>query len=254
MKKQPHVTLLTMIQGILGIVCLLYYVYLSMRYGFFYIVFSWTFLVMGIFLIAYSGFTLYKKRSLLSYFPRFLQYGMKTLISVCLAFFLFVEGNIIYTGMRASSTQADTLIVLGAQLNGDNISRLLRYRLETAVSFAEQYPDSTILVSGGQGAGENRSEASAMRAYLIEHGVNSERILMEDTSLDTYQNLQNSKELLTSNEVSLVTNSFHMYRAKQLCEELDMTCHVVPAKTDLDLAANFYFREFFAVVKDWVVR
>lgn len=254
MKKHTNASYFAILQCILGALCLLYYLYISLRYGFFYIVFSWTFLLIGMFMVCYSGFTFYKKRSILSYFPRLLQYGIQSIITLCLAIFLFVEGNIIRTGMQASSTQADTLIVLGAQLNGDNISRLLRYRLETAITFAEQYPTSTILVSGGQGVGENRSEASAMREYLVDHGVSSARIIMEEESMDTYQNLQNSKARLTSNDVSLVTNSFHMYRARQLCEELDMTCHVVPAKTDLDLAANFYFREFFAVVKDWLVR
>lgn len=248
MKKTPWSAYLFLTMGAIAI---LYYFGLSLRYGLNYIVFSWTFLLIGSCLMVIGLLERKLQRLLISYLPKAVRLLFITLAAIGIGCFLFVEAQIIAYGSKASSTQANTLIVLGAQLNGSDISRLLRYRLDAALEFHEQYPDVLIIVSGGQGAGETVSEASAMKAYLVEHGIKEQQILCEDQSKNTYENFAFSKQLLKDDtQVSVISNDFHMYRAAYLCEESGLTCSLYPARSDLDLAPNFYFREFFGVVKD----
>ena len=56
------------------------------------------------------------------------------------------------------------------------------------------YPDLKIVVSGGQGEGENITEATAMRNFLVDNGVDSSLIIMEDKSTNTYENFLYSKQ------------------------------------------------------------
>jgi len=55
-----------------------------------------------------------------------------------------------------------------------------------------------VITSGGRGADEARSEASAMAEYLVDHGIPAERILLEDQSTTTLENLRNSKAIIDS--------------------------------------------------------
>lgn len=228
-----------------------YYVLLSINYGINGITFSWTWLCMGILLFGIAVFEIIKKRHLLSYFPKVLRILCIIFMVTSLGIFTIKEGAIVKCGQHVSKTQYDTVIVLGAQLKGEQISRLLRYRLEAALKFHEQYPNATIIVSGGQGPLESRSEASAMKAWLIQHGIEESQILMEDQSHNTNENFAFSKKLLKKDTpVSVISNDFHMYRANVLCKQNGMQCALYPAKSDFDLSFNFYFREFFGVIKD----
>lgn len=238
---------------LIGSIFLLYFLYLSIAYGPFYITFSWTFLVMGILLLTYGYYEYTHQRHILSMLPLLPRRFFYLVITLALVFFIFLQGSIIMQGGQTSKQQANYVIVLGAQLNGSSISRLLRYRLEAAVTYAEEYPQATLIVSGGKGPGESISEASAMKSYLIEHGVKEERILLEDASGNTQENFRYSKELLNNThdtKISIITNSFHMARSQLICEKQGLSCTTYPAKSDLDLAPVFYFREFFGYVKD----
>ena len=236
---------------IISISALLYYLFLSLRYGIHYIVFSWVFLIIGLLAIAILVLERMLHRSLISYLPKPLRILAFIFLFGCIAIYSILQVRSIATGFHTSTTQANTVIVLGAQLNGSSISRLLRYRLDAAVSFHEQYPNATIIVSGGQGAKEDISEASAMKAYLVSKGINENQILCEDESRNTYENFAFSKKLIKNDtQVSVITNDFHMYRAAYLCEDSGLTCSLYPARSDLDLVPNFYLREFFGVIKD----
>ena len=71
------------------------------------------------------------------------------------------------------------------QIRGDHITRSLKNRLDVAVSYAIDNPDTTIIVSGGRGKGENTTEAFAMYNYLVSKGIDGSRIIQEDKSTDT---------------------------------------------------------------------
>lgn len=84
---------------------------------------------------------------------------------------------------------ADYLVILGAAVYGTEPSPALRDRLDWAILYLEESPDTIAVVSGGQGPDEGISEAQAMKNYLVAHGISEERILMEDQSTSTKENL-----------------------------------------------------------------
>ena len=115
------------------------------------------------------------------------------------------------------------------------------------------------MLSGGQGPGEDISEARAMYNALTARGIDPERLILEEQSANTRQNLQNSLTLLPDNyhqSVAIVTNDFHMGRVRLLLNAAGPGRVVqVPAKLPWWwLSANYYLRESFAVVNDQVVR
>lgn len=135
-------------------------------------------------------------------------------------------------GGRGRTAQAgdgpEVMVIFGCQVRKDGPSILLRDRLDTALAYLEQHPETRVVVSGGRGDDEHQSEAEAMYDYLTAHGVNGEKILMEDRSRNTQQNIRNTLALLEGGpfwdaEVTpdqcryvLVSSDFHLTRILML--------------------------------------
>lgn len=187
-------------------------------------------------------------------------YCLFLLLVLCAAgVFLLVEGNIYFAGKDKASDNADYVIILGAQVKGKTVSRALKNRLDTACEYLKKNTKATVIVSGGQGRGEEISEALAMKNYLESKGINGERILQEDRSANTYENLKNSKKLIdsrgdlkeSSGKIVIVTNKFHVYRATSLARAQGMKeVQGLGAPNGYILTLHYYVREFFGVVKD----
>lgn len=111
----------------------------------------------------------------------------------------------------SDSSDIKYAVILGAGLNGDQISERLKIRLDTALLYLKEN-HIPIIVSGGQGEDELISEAEAMKRYLIDNGIESDRILLEDKSTSTYENLLFSKNTmkLENPKIALVTSDYHM--------------------------------------------
>ncbi|WP_285397404.1 YdcF family protein [Lysinibacillus sp. fls2-241-R2A-57] len=151
---------------------------------------------------------------------------------------------------------AEYLIVLGAKVKPGGVPSLsLKNRLEEAVKYLKKYPHVKVIVSGGQGADEDRTEASVMLKYLQDNGIDANRILVEDQSTSTYENLLFSKELLPkgTKRITIVSNDFHLKRAKYLAESLDFEVDVVAAKTPKSVEAKLKIRERAALLKTYII-
>ena len=150
----------------------------------------------------------------------------------------------------------DAVIVLGAGVNGETPSLTLQTRIDMAAEyiFSESHGDVPIVLSGGQGSGENISEAEAMRREL--EGL-SGRLLLEDQSTSTAENFAFSKKLLKeygvdteTATIAVVTNDFHILRAQLIAQREGMHTFGIPAELPWWwLSANYYLREPFALVK-----
>lgn len=171
-------------------------------------------------------------------------------IVVVLSSILIVGGKI-----DTVTYNEDAIIVLGAAVHGKTPSRTLRYRLKKAVDYHEQNPDAIIIVSGGQGAQEDISEAEAMKIYLVENGVAANKIIKEDKSTSTAENFKFSKEILDETfsgdySVAFITNEYHIMRAS-LCAKragFERTTHL-HSNTTLSYLISGTLRECLAVVK-----
>ncbi|KAB7624186.1 YdcF family protein [Alkalilimnicola sp. S0819] len=134
--------------------------------------------------------------------------------------------------------RAELILVLGHRLTaGDQLSRLYRQRLARARALLQAHPGARALLLGGL-TGGRISEAEAGRRYLAEHGIAEERLLLEEQSGDTLQNLVNARSLLAraEDERVLITSRFHLARALALTEGLNLGAH--PCAADERLGAG----------------
>lgn len=150
----------------------------------------------------------------------------------------------------------DYVLILGAGLNGKEISKRLEGRLEQGYTYLSQHPESKVVLSGGQGPDEEISEAKAMGLYLISKGIEKDRIIYEDASTSTLENFIYSKKIiektanLSESKVLIVTSDYHMYRAKMIAKTLGYQCYGLTSKNSFMVKINYVLRESLALVKD----
>lgn len=151
----------------------------------------------------------------------------------------------------------DYIIVLGAQVRENGPSVVLKYRLDEAIEYLNENPDTVCIVSGGQGANEPFSEAKGMADYLTEHGIEEKRIFLEDKSTNTVENIEYSKALMKQpyDGVGIVTNNFHVFRAVQIAkmQGLESACGIAADSNVLYLPNNV-LRECCGILKDWMMK
>ncbi len=180
---------------------------------------------------------------------RFYKTGLGLLL--LLTVFWFSIGWFVAKGERPlANGKHPYVIVLGAGVKGEKPSLILSNRIEAAVRYGKQFPDTTFILSGGQGDGEAISEAEAMRRGMLQGGISEERLLLEDQSTSTTENLTFSKRLLpeSENRVSIVTSDFHLYRARKEAEQMDLKTDAIPAETPLSGVLRYGMRERVAIV------
>lgn len=147
----------------------------------------------------------------------------------------------------------EAVVVLGAGLEGERVTPLLAARLDRALEVldAEERRGGLplVIVSGGQGPDETVPEAVAMRRYLASRGIAAERILLEDGSANTRENLELSRRLLPSprTPVCIVTSGFHGPRAALLARRIGLRARTAGARTALHSRPKAVAREAAAL-------
>ena len=183
---------------------------------------------------------------------------LKRLIALLLAmgvvYFAIIEIPIIKEASGDGDFDADYLIVLGAAVHGDTPSLSLVERLTAAKDYLNAHPNTVAIVSGGQGSGENVSEAQAMYDWLCKNGIDPDRIIKEDKAVSTYENLKFSREIISGltdksdPTIAVVSSEYHLCRAKLIAKSLDMEIHTVAAHTTLfTVKLNYFIREAFGL-------
>ncbi|MBQ2862788.1 MAG: YdcF family protein [Clostridia bacterium] len=125
---------------------------------------------------------------------------------------------IIYGSTDNCTYNEDAVIVLGASVHGERPSASLRSRLDAAVNYHRKNKNAVILVSGGKGPQEKQTEAEVMAQYLIDCGVDENKIMLESSATSSQENFAFSKALLDARfegeySISYITNEYHIYRA-----------------------------------------
>lgn len=190
--------------------------------------------------------------------PKWFKVAFGGIVSVVLILILIIY-CFVRTGYREESTDnmnVDYLIVLGAQVRADGPSIVLRYRLDRAAEYLETNPQTICVVSGGKGSNEIVSEAEAMKTYLVEKGISADRIIMEDKSTSTKENMRFSRALIPDGStVGVVTNNFHMYRSLLIAEKNGIeNPKGIAAGSVKRYEANNILREICAVAREWVTK
>ncbi len=151
--------------------------------------------------------------------------------------------------------KVDAIIVLGAGLrSSDAPSYTLQSRLDRAFEIAVQHPESTVVVSGGKSSNHKLTEAQSMANYLISHGMDPARILLENRASSTVENFQFSKELLDMKFgenryfAVFVTNDFHVPRSSLVAQSVGLNSPGVASYTPLFTIPANYMRESLAML------
>lgn len=171
------------------------------------------------------------------------------LLIIPLIIISLIHIQIVKTAQQTPPSNIPYLIVLGAKVNGEEMSLSLQYRAKTALAYLVDNPKTVVIVTGGKGKGENITEAEALRRFFIENHINENRILVEDRSTSTYENLKFTKELYKIDEAVIVSNDFHLYRATTFANKVGITGYPLAAETPKVVKATLFIREYAAVIK-----
>lgn len=182
-----------------------------------------------------------------------LVYGTFLMIYFTFTFMALMIYSLMYTAIP-KRLEVDYIIVHGCGLlGGERVSPLLRGRVDKAVAVYEKASGKAkIVLSGGQGADEQISEAQAMWNYLEETGFHKENVILEEQSATTYENLQNVRDMFdkdgTKNKYIFVTSNYHVFRTSLFARELKINGAGVGSKTALYYWPSAFIREYVAVM------
>lgn len=177
-------------------------------------------------------------------------------VGLILLSFLLIQSLIQIAAHKPPPSDLDLIIVLGAQVGESGPMPILKDRLDAATDYLQVHPKLPVIVTGGQGPDEPRPEAHVMRDYLMAHGIDGERILVEDRSTNTNENFAYSLALVPDGvrKIGIVTSNYHMFRALRLAEQQGLEqVYGLPARSDRLLLLHNYVREYFAILKDLLV-
>ena len=149
----------------------------------------------------------------------------------------------------------DFIIIHGAGLlDGERVTPLLKKRIDKAVQAFHQSknPHIRLIASGGQGSDEKISEAQAIYNYLVEHtDVPKEAIILEEKSTTTYENLLFSKELgeqlIENPRFLFVTNDYHVFRTSTYARQIGMQGDGLGCSTASYYIPSAFIREYVAM-------
>ena len=192
---------------------------------------------------------------------------LNLIVNLTAAFYLYFECMLIGAAIadviaarRVPDPDRDYLLILGCGLKKDGTpTPLLKGRLDLALAFdrkqmAETGLHARFVVSGGQGPDEVCPEAHAMRKYLLEQGIPESRILMEDRSGDTAENMRFSKEIIDQEKpdakVAFFTTNYHVFRAGLKARRIHMDAVGAGAPTRWYFWPNAAVREFVGLLTE----
>lgn len=175
-------------------------------------------------------------------------------LAVCFCAALLLSAWMIRSayGNAPRAGESGTVVVLGCAVYGDRPSLMLANRLDAAADYLQAHPDAPVIVSGGKGADEPYSEAYVMERYLLDRGIEADRIYREERSTDTGENIAYSAELIRAEELPpalfVVTDGFHQLRAHLHATRLGLTARAIPCKAEIALLPEYWVREILGVL------
>ena len=148
------------------------------------------------------------------------------------------------------SGEPDFLLILGCRVKGDTPEEMLRLRAEAAAKFLNGHKNVRAICCGGiVHDDQTKSEAQAIKEILLQNGIESERIFLEDKSQTTFENFVNAKKIIDSlktekePEIAFISSEFHLMRASVIASLVGVKASSVPAPSPKKGRALFYVYE-----------
>lgn len=265
---------MTWFLGGAAFLCLIYYVIILIYSGISTsFSFIWPVLVLALLLLA-AGIQVYHRKS--SLIPVWVPVSVGTACAAGALIFVITELLIGWGALTAKAQPVDYVIVLGAKVEGTEPGNSLKERLDRAIHYMEEHSNTVLVLSGGKGENEIFSEARIMYEYLQKQGVPAHKLLLEDQSSNTAENIIFSKKVIERHEynkaqaaqahlrekyrarpegdrirVGVLTSNYHVFRAKAIARKQGIWNPVgIAVPDDPVLALHMWVREGFAVLKD----
>ena len=185
---------------------------------------------------------------------RTLKRVFSTLLCIGLLVVGITEAIIIQASFGDPAVHCDYMVVLGAGVRGNVPSLSLQNRIDAAYDYLTEHPDVTAILSGGQGEGENMTEAQCMFDHLTAMGIGSDRLWMEDRATSTWENLNFSLDMIEEKTgqrpetLGVLSSEYHLFRASLFADACGVEFVGVPAKTTkISLRVNYFMREVAGV-------
>ena len=178
-----------------------------------------------------------------------------SVIYLCLLFLAFMCYTL-FIQIIPRKRDFDYVIIHGCGLlEGSRISKLLQQRLDKAIEIYHKDPTPPMMLpSGGKGSDEHVSESEAMAQYLLDNGIPIDRLLIENLSATTMENLKNSKEIIDRREgrkyTALVTSNYHVYRCLSYCRKIGLKCTGIGSRVASYYWLSATIREFIAIMHE----
>ena len=182
------------------------------------------------------------------------------LIAFCAVCLLFtsvaaaIGGRMVAAAFTVPRAEEEaTLVVLGCYVRGTKVEKSLRRRLEAALVYLRENPDARAVLCGGQGKGEDITEAQAEYEWLTARGIDGARLYLEDTSENTKQNLANAAQIIARENlprrVVIATQFYHEYRAFLYAKAAGLDPAAKSAPCGFFEAPTYFIREIAGVMK-----
>ena len=190
-------------------------------------------------------------------FPELAKWTTRIFTAILAAGLLVVgitEGIIIHKSFGDPKEQVDYVVVLGAKVNADGPSVSLWDRICAAYEYAEDHPDTILILSGGQGTDEPITEAECMFRELFWMGVDPDRLWTENLATSTWENLHFSLDLIEEKtgqrpeKIGVLSSEYHLFRASLFAKACDVEFVGIPARTSRwGQRINHFMREVAGV-------
>ncbi len=189
--------------------------------------------------------------------PRWVKALFLAMLFVGLLGFLVLESQIILKAQETPTSGATYVIVLGAKVNGSQPSLTLSRRIQVASQYLLENPEAKVIATGGQGPDQGIPESLAIVRGLTARGVEPHRIMAEEKSTTTKENLIYALERIegqggtADDSVIIVSSAFHLFRAQLLAEKIGYTStQVLGSSSLLVLVPHYYAREAAALISE----
>ena len=148
------------------------------------------------------------------------------------------------------SGEPDFLLILGCRVKGDTPDEMLRLRAEAAAKFLNEHKNVRAICCGGiVHEDQTKSEAQAIKEILLQNGIESERIFLEDKSQTTFENFVNAKKITDSLQtekepkIAFISSEFHLMRASVIASLVGVKASSIPAPSPKKGRALYYVYE-----------
>lgn len=182
-----------------AVLCLVYYGVIVLYAGFGTSFAVLWLLIGGFFGATAAGIHFYQKYP--ERVPLWLPVSFVTLCASGLMIVLVTQILIFGRIPAAAEPSLDYVIVLGAKVKPDgSLSKTLKLRLDKALEYMKENPETMLVLSGAKGDAEPCSEADAMENYLLGQGADPDHLLKEEQSFSTVENLAYSRVMIEKRE------------------------------------------------------